>query len=174
MARRLHAVVLNMEGRTAPEISGLLKVHRSKVSLWLHHWQQQGMEGILKGQHSGRPKQLSGQQLQTLADILDSVPVAYGFNSGVWTCPMVSRVIEEEFSVAYHPAHVSCILHELEFSVQRPRKVLAHADKNAQSRWVRYRYPNYKKKSKAKGPPSSSKTKPHSGKIRPSTKPGPG
>jgi hypothetical protein len=30
-----------------------------------------------------------------LADILDSGPVAYGFLSGVWTAPMVMRVIEE-------------------------------------------------------------------------------
>ena len=174
VARRLHAVVLNMEGRTAPEIASLLKVHRSKVSLWLHHWEQEGMEGILEGHRPGRPKQLSDQQLQILADILDSGPVAYGFHSGVWTCPMVSRVIEEEFSVPYHPAHVSRILHQLEFSVQRPRKVLARADQGAQSRWVRYRYPDIKKKPKAKGPPSFSRTKPLSGRTPLSTRPGRG
>jgi len=174
VARRLHAVVLNMEGRTAPEIASLLKVHRSKVSLWLHHWQQEGMEGILEGHRPGRPKQLSDQQLQILADILDSGPLAYGFHSGVWTCPMVSRVIEEEFSVPYHPAHVSRILHQLEFSVQRPRKVLARADKGAQSRWVRYRYPDIKKKPKAKEPPSFSRTKPLSGRTPLSTRPGRG
>jgi transposase len=173
VARRLHAVVLNMEGRAAPEIATVLKVHRSKVSLWLHHWQQHGMEGILEGQRCGRPTQLSDQQLQTLADILDSGPVAYGFHSGVWTCPMVSRVIEEEFSVTYHPAHVSRILHQLEFSVQRPRKILARADKHAQSRWIRYRYPDIKKKPKAKGLPSSSRTKLLSGRTPPSTKHGP-
>ena len=62
VARRLHAVVLNMEGRTAPEIARLLKVHRSKVSIWLHHWQQWGMGGILEGHRPGRPKELSNQQ----------------------------------------------------------------------------------------------------------------
>jgi hypothetical protein len=29
---RLNAVVLNMEGKSAPEIADILKVHRSKVS----------------------------------------------------------------------------------------------------------------------------------------------
>ena len=174
VARRLHAVVLNMEGRTAPEIASLLKVHRSKVSIWLHHWQQWGLEGILEGHRPGRPKELTQPQLQALADILDSGPVAYGFHSGVWTCPMVSRVIEEEFSVPYHPAHVSRILHQLGFSVQRPRKVLARADKQLQSRWVRYRYPDIKKKPEAKEPPSSSRTKPLSGRTPRSIKPGPG
>jgi len=174
VARRLHAVVLNMEGRTAPEIASLLKVHRSKVSIWLHHWQRWGMDGILEGHRPGRPKELTHPQLQVLADILDSGPVAYGFHPGVWTCPMVSRVIEEEFSVPYHPAHVSRILKQLGFSVQRPKKVLARADKQLQSRWVRYRYPDIKKKPEAQEPPSCSRTKPLSVRTPLSTKPGRG
>lgn len=156
VANRLQAVVLNMEGKTSPEISDILKVHRSKVSIWLQSWQHNGVDGLLEGHRSGRPPGISQQQRQKLADILDSGPVAYGFTSGVWTSPMVARVIEEEFSVIYHPAHVSRILHELGFSVQRPKKNLAQADKKQQSRWIRYKYPNIKKKPKAKGLPSSS------------------
>jgi transposase len=169
VASRIHAVALNMEGRTAPEIANILKVHRSKISIWLRNWQQHGMEGVLEGHRSGRPPALSEDQKRELADILDSGPVAYGFTTGVWTSPMVGRVVEEEFSVAYHPAHVSRILHEIGFSVQRPKKILAQADKNLQSRWIRYEYPIIKKKPKAKGLPYSSKTKPASGKTPRST-----
>jgi len=78
---------------------------------------------------------------------------------------MVARVIEEEFSITYHPAHVSRILHDLGFSVQRPRKTLAQADQNLQSRWIRYKYPGPKKKPGAKERSSSSKTKQASGKT---------
>lgn len=163
---RLHAVALNMEGQTAPHIADALKVHRTKVSHWLRKWEDEGMDGLLEGHRCGRPAGLSKQEKQKLADILDSGPVAYGFTAGVWTCPMVTRVIEEEFSVSYHPAHVSRMLHGLGFSVQRPRKTLARADKDAQSRWIRYKYPRIKKKPETKGPPSSSKTKRASGKTR--------
>ena len=173
VASRLHAVALNMEGKRAPEIADALKVHRTKVCLWLRHWQQDGMDGVLEGHRSGRPPALSQRQRQGLADILESGPVAYGFTSGVWTCPMVARVIEEEFLVSYHSAHVSRILHDLRFSVQRPKKILARADKTLQSKWVRYRYPDIKKKPEAKRPPFSSRTKPASGRTRPFTKPGP-
>jgi len=165
VATRLHAVALNMEGKSAPEIAKALKVHRTKVCRWFHRWQENGIEGLMEGHRPGRPERLSEEQHQTLADILDSGPVAYGFNSGVWTCPMVCRIIEDEFRVRYHPAHVSRILHELEFSVQRPKKILARADKTLQSRWTCYRYPDIKKKPKAKKPPFSSRTKPASGKI---------
>jgi transposase len=166
VAGRLHAVALNMEGKTAPEIADILKVHRSKVSMWLWNWQQSGMDGILEGHRPGRPPVMSDDQRRRLADILDSGPVAYGFTSGVWTSPMVTRVIEEEFSITYHPAHVSRILHEIGFSVQRPKKTLAQADKVVQSRWIRYKYPRIKKKQGAKEPHSSSKTKRASGKTQ--------
>ena len=172
VATRLHAVVLNMEGKSAPEIADILKVHRSKVSIWLRNWQENGMDGILEGHRSGRPPAMSAAHRQDLADILDSGPVAYGFTSGVWTSPMVARVIKEEFSITYNPAHVSRILHDIGFSVQRPRKTLAKADKTIQSRWVRYKYPNIKKKPKLKERRFSSKTKPASGKTLPSIVPG--
>lgn len=38
VASRLHAVAFNMEGKTAPEIAEFLKVHRSKVAIWLGNW----------------------------------------------------------------------------------------------------------------------------------------
>lgn len=174
VANRLHAVALNMEGRTAPQIADVLKVHRSNVCLWLERWREDGMGGVLEGHRAGRPPTISERQRQQLTDILESGPVAYGFSSGVWTCPMITRVIEDEFSLSYHPAHVSRILHSLEFSVQRPQKILARADKALQSKWIRYRYPNLKKKPKAKRPPSSSKTKPASAKTPRSTRPGRG
>ncbi len=174
VAIRLHAVALNMEGKAATEIASILKVHHTNVCLWLHRWQDTGIQGILEGHRPGRPNRLREEQFQTLADILDSGPVSYGFNSGVWTCPMVSRVIEEEFSVSYYPAHVSRILHELRFSVQRPKKILARADKTLQSRWIRRRYPELKKKPKARRRQFSSRTKSVSGKTRLFAKPGQG
>jgi transposase len=174
VARRLQAVVLNMEGRTAPQIADVLKVHRVNVSLWLQKWQEAGVDGLLEGHRAGRPPALSQRQRQKLVDILDSGPVAFGFTSGVWTCPMVCRVIQEEFSVSFHPAHVSKILHDLECSVQRPRKTLARADKALQSRWVRSRFPDVKNTPTARERLSSSGTRPPSAKTPLSTKHGPG
>jgi transposase len=63
---------------------------------------------------------------------------------------MIAWVIEEEFGVVYHPGHVRKLLHELGFSVQRPRRVLARAEPREQDRWRRYTYPNLKKKPKAR------------------------
>jgi transposase len=104
------------------------------------------MEGLLEGHRSGRPAELTSAQQKQLEDILDSGPVAYGLDTGIWTSPMIAWVIEEEFGIQYHPGHVRKLLHRSGFSVQRPRRVLARANTFQQDRWQRYTYPSLKKK----------------------------
>src|SRR6266849_7205763 len=146
VAKRLRAVVLNSEGHTSGELAGILQSPRSKVSEWLQRYQRDGVDGLLEGYRSGRPSELSQKQQQQLGDILDSGPVAYGLDTGIWTSPMIAWVIEEEFGIHYHPGHVRKLLHRWGFSVQRPRRVLARADAYQQDRWQRYTYPSLKKK----------------------------
>jgi transposase len=146
VAKRLQAVVLNSEGHTSVELAKILKAPRSKVSEWLSRYEIHGVEGLLEGYRSGRPAGLTETQQKQLGDILDSGPVAYGLDNGIWTSPMIAWVIEEEFGVSYHPGHVRKLLHALGFSVQRARRVLARADADQQDRWHRRTYPNLKKK----------------------------
>ena len=148
VAKRLQAVVLNSEGQTSGELARILKAPRSKVSEWLQRYQTDGVDGLLEGYRSGRPSELTEKQRQQLGDILDSGPVAYGLDNGIWTSPMIAWLIEEEFGVQYHPGHVRKLLHAWGYSVQRPRRILARADAVAQDRWRRRIYPNLKKKPK--------------------------
>src|SRR5260370_35179309 len=146
VAKRLQAVVLNTERQTSGELARILKAPRSKVSEWLQRYQADGVDGLLEGNRSGRPSELTEKQQQRLGDTLGSAPAGYGLDNGIWTSPMIAWVIEEEFGVQYHPGHVRKLLHAWGFSVQRPRRILARADVAAQDRWRRRIYPNLKKK----------------------------
>lgn len=151
VARRIHAVILNADGRSSGDLAKVLKAPRSKVSEWLANYEAFGLDALLEGYRSGRPPRLQEAQRTALADIVESGPVAYGFDCGIWTSPMVSCVIEEEFRISYHPGHVRKLLHRMGFSVQRPRRVLARADAEKQDRWTRRTYPSLKKKRKGTG-----------------------
>jgi transposase len=151
VAQRLHGILLSLEGHTTTEIARMLKVHRSTVPLWIEQWNQHRETGLLEGQRSGRPTDLKPLQRQQLQDILDSGPVAYGLETGIWTSPVITQVIENEFGVRYHPGHVRKLLKQLGYSMQRPTTRLVQADPVQKNRWVRYRYPNLKKKPGRKG-----------------------
>src|SRR6266699_1967447 len=99
---RIQGILMSLDGYTAGEIASRLKVHRSTVPLWVEHWNRYGEEGLWEGQRSGRPSSLSAEERDKLCDILDSGPVAYGLETGIWTSPLVRQVIDEEFGREYH------------------------------------------------------------------------
>jgi transposase len=148
---RVQGILMSLDGHPASQIARQLKVHRSTVPLWIEHWNAHGEEGLWEGQRSGRPAGLVETQRQRLCDLLDSGPVAYGLETGIWTSPLVSRIIRDEFKQHYHPGHVRKLLRQLGYSVQRPTARLVQADASQKRKWVRYRYPNLKKTPNAKG-----------------------
>jgi transposase len=117
VAKRIHAVILNSDARSSGEIAHLLKAPRSRVSEWLANYETDGLEGVLEGFRFGRPALLSAAQLGDLTGIVDSGPVAYVCDCGVWTSPMIARVITERFGLGYHPGHVRKLLPRIGFSV---------------------------------------------------------
>src|SRR3989454_3120972 len=151
VALRLDAVMLSVQRQTTGQIAQGLQVDRTRVHAWIGAWNEYGDEGLLEGHRSGRPAELSAAHREHLADILDSGPVAYGLNTGVWTSPLIAQILEEEFAVSYHPGHVRRLLKQLNFSAQRPKTRLVQADPQKQNRWVRYTHPNLKKRLERRG-----------------------
>lgn len=147
---RIQGILMSLDGYSTGEIAQRLKLHRSTVPAWIDHWNDYGEEGLWEGHRSGRPPELTVEDRQKLCDILDSGPVAYGLETGIWTSPLVSQVIEEELGRQYHPGHVRKLLKRFGYSMQRPTTSLVQADLSQKRKWVRYRYPRLKKTPKAK------------------------
>jgi transposase len=147
---RVQGIMMSLDGLTTGEIANRLKVHRSTVPLWIEHWNEHGEEGLWEGQRSGRPAEIDKSMRQRICDILDSGPVAYGLDTGIWTSPMIGQILQEECGVRYHPGHVRKLLKRWGYSVQRPTTRLVQADLAQRRKWVRYTYPNLKKTPKSK------------------------
>jgi len=143
---RLEAIMQSLQGKTSGQIAQLLQADRTRVHAWICAWNQAGEEGLWEGHRSGRPSELNPADRERLADLVESGPVAYGLNTGVWTSPLLAQIIAEEFAVEYHPGHVRRLLGNMGFSVQRPTTRLVQADPVKRRRWTRYQYPNIKKK----------------------------
>jgi len=76
---------------------------------------------------------------------------------------MIGDLIEARHGVRYHNHHVPRLLHQLGFSVQRPRKRLARADLARQATWLRQTLPRIKKKRGSAAASSPSEMKRASG-----------
>lgn len=149
--KRVRSVLLYLNHKRPEEITEILNVGLKSVYRWLNRYNEDQVEGLYEGCHTGRPRGLTEVQLERLEEILDSGPIAYGLTTGVWTCPAIQHLIEEEFGVCYHHDHVRKILHRLGFSVQRPVKKLALAKPELQQKWIRKTYPELKKSAGRRG-----------------------
>jgi transposase len=147
--RRAKAVKDYMGGTSVMSLSMELNVARSTINRWLQRFDAKGTRGLRPIKHPGSKSRLTEKQLNKLVEVIEAGPQAAGFDTGIWTGPMVGDWIRREFGVEYHNHYIPRLLHRLGFSVQRPRKRLARADKERQEQWLNERFPTIKKSRRA-------------------------
>jgi transposase len=146
--RRRQGVDMHKKGFNQNEIAEALDVSQASVSRWLS-WEDKGGDEALKSKpHPGPTPKLHEDQKEELAGLLLKSPTEFGFESELWTSPMVAQLIRSHFAVKYHEGHVRKLLHELGFSPQKPLKRASQRDEEAIAKWCREEWPKIKKKPK--------------------------
>lgn len=164
MASRIQGLLLVSEGMGERRAAQIVGVGRRTLQDWIFRFRQNGLKGLVKGPYLGRRPKLSPDQLRELAQLIERGPENAGLDTGVWTAPLVARMVNKLFGIRYHPDHMRKILRRLGFTVQLPRRELSRADPVDQSRWLTQELAVLKKKSSRSVECSSTKTKPHSAK----------
>lgn len=149
--RRYRALALKREGWTREEIAEALDVSERAVSKWLKAAREQGEVGLQARPHLGAEPKLCAEELDLLLDFLAAGAETYGFRGEVWTCARVATVIEWEFGVVYHPAHVSRILKELRWTPQKPQVRATQRNDREVATWRAQVWPELKKRPNVSG-----------------------
>src|SRR5215470_15645523 len=105
--RRLRALRLLEAGFSPVEVARQIGVDRRSVRRWKAASRTGGAEAVAAKPASGRPRRLTARELARLRRTLLKGAQAAGLPTDLWTCPRVAWLIERQFGVEYHPAHVS-------------------------------------------------------------------
>ena len=111
--RRLRAVRLLGEGFSPVEVARQIGVDRRSVRRWKAAARRGGTAAVTAKPASGRPRRLTRRDLTRLRRMLLKGAQAAGLPTDLWTCPRVAWLIQRQFEIQYHPAHVSRVLHGL-------------------------------------------------------------
>ena len=144
--RRAKAMTDYISGSRVVELCKQLDLARSTINTLLRAYETRGVDALKIRTAPGAKSRLTEEQKTALSKVVTDGPQAAGYTSGVWTGPMVKDYVLKHFSVEYHSQHLPRLLHQLGFSLQRPRKLLARADAEAQRIWREDRLPAIKKK----------------------------
>jgi transposase len=155
----MKAARLLKKGIKPAEVARRVGVHRQSVSRWAMKLESTGRAGLTKAGRAGRPPRLSTADLGRLEAGLERGPEALGYGTGLWTTGRVAELIEQEFSVKYHPGHVWRVLRQLGWSCQRPTGRAVERNEQRIRWWKTKRWPALKKKPARSGGRSSASTK---------------
>jgi transposase len=153
------AVRLWDRGMGNSEVARRLGIARQTAVRWAAEYRAGGRARLAKAERAGRKPALTPGQRRQLVPKLLAGPEALGYETPLWTCPRVADLIEREFGIRYHAAHVWRILRELGWSPQRPVGRARKRDELRIADWKRKTWPALKKKRAGRGAPSSSSTK---------------
>ncbi|EMO53844.1 winged helix-turn-helix domain-containing protein [Leptospira noguchii] len=146
--RRLKGLKLRGEGIKRSEVARRLGVTRHAVRQWEKQVEEGGKESVLWNGRAGRLPRLTESQVEELTCMLIEGPMKHGFDTPIWTCRRVAKLIEKKFWIHYHPNHVWKILRRIGFSVQKPIRRAKERDEKAISSWKKRRWLKVKKKPK--------------------------
>jgi transposase len=147
--RRLRAWELFQQGWSQKQIAQALGVTIGAVSHWLVRARQAGSTALHDQPRPGPQPRLSPeQQAQVLARLRQGAE-ASGFRGERWTQKRIREVIRRECGVTYHPGHISRLLHEWNWSRQKPVRRARQRDEVAIQEWREKRYPALRKRGQA-------------------------
>jgi transposase len=133
--RRFRALDLKRDGWTHQEVAEALGVSKVAISKWMKTVREHGDTSLQARLHKGASCRLTLQQKAMLPDHLSHGAEAYGFRGEVWTCARVPTLIQREFGVLYHKAHVSRLLKDLQWTPQKPIARASQRDEIKIAQW---------------------------------------
>lgn len=133
-------------GERVKEIAASLGVSPQAVYQWKWAAEEGGGLRALKAKPQHVPAcRLSKTQLSELKRLLVKGAAAAGYATDLWTCARVAEVVQKKFRVAYHPGHLSRILHDLGFTPQKPARQARERDEEGACEFREKQWPAIKK-----------------------------
>jgi transposase len=125
---RLHGVLLVAQGMSAPHVAQLLGDGTRTVQYWVNRFNTDGLSGLVEGQRSGRPRQLSESQIEQLGQLLRDSPRLHGMRTNLWDGKTLAEWLLRNWAVKLSVRQCQRLFRQLGFRQRKPRPVLAHAE----------------------------------------------
>lgn len=145
-ARRFRGWELSQKGWNQNQIAEALGVTQGAVSQWLKRAKEGGIEALQTRKAPGPRPRLSHEQFAQIPELLAQGAESFGFRGDIWTCGRISKVIRRNFGVSYHPAHVTRVLKQCGWSLQKPVRRATQRDEEAIALWKEEKLPQIKKR----------------------------
>lgn len=136
LKERYQALYLLSEGKNCTQVAKTIKRSRRTVLNWLNAFNKGGLGAVVLNPPPGRPSRLSEEQKTALKyDVLQH-PRDLGYDFSNWEGKNVAFHVSEKFDVELSARQAQRLLHQMGFTLQRPRYHFQKADPKQQDDFV--------------------------------------
>ena len=138
VAFRLLCMLSLSKGDSTRKAQELLQLSHNQISIWAKRFNTMGIDGLKDKVKTGRKPRLDVVQLEWLRNlILNESPLNYGYNTSVWTAPMIVDQIEKTCNIKYSDDAVYLIMkNKLNLRHKKSKGFYAEADKKKREIFV--------------------------------------
>jgi transposase len=128
---RIQGLLLVSRSHWERDVTEIIRAGRRTLRGWIHRNCEKGIPGLAKGLFKGAKSKLTAEKMAELSSIIAAGSQEVGLHIGIWTTPIVIKLVKDLYGASYDPDHLGKMLHELRFSVQCPGIKLLKADEKA-------------------------------------------
>lgn len=127
---KLYTILQLSKGKPSREVEELYGASFKQILNWATRFDAEGIEGLRDKPHNGRPSRINSQQLEELRKVLLESPEKQGYNSRVWSGPMVRDFVNTRLGIDYKLTNIYNLLHSMGLSYQRAKGIYPERDEN--------------------------------------------
>lgn len=151
-AIRIRAVQQVQAGESPEVVIRALGFSRRCIYLWLAAYRSGGWDALKAGRLMGRPKKLSGSQIQWIYKMVTGKnPLQLKFPFALWTRDMIRILIRRKYRIRLSLASVGRLLAQLGLTCQKPLAKAFEQNPSLVQKWLREEYPAIQRQAKREG-----------------------
>ena len=138
-----------LDGKDVGSICDLLRVGRSTVYSWIEKYNTTKSVARSANPGSGRPKKLSGKEINSIVAMIKKPADTFGFDTSLWTIRRIITAVKKTYKLKLSKSTLHRILCDKEQSYKKPETRYYEANKEMQNEWLKKTIPKIKKCIKA-------------------------
>ena len=140
--RRIAVRAVEDQHQSPELIAKIFGISRSCIYDWLRWYRAEGEAALDTRTAPGAEPVLTPELERWLHDtLLNSTPVDHGYDTELWTLPILVELLRQRFGVWVADSTVALHLHRLKLSCQRPCYQAAEQDPEAVAQFLLYKFP---------------------------------
>lgn len=147
------AIQAIVESKFSPAtVAAVLRISLSLIYAWMDWYNRGGYDALDTVKAPGAEPRMTPEMDETIKEIiLKETPLDYGYDTPLWTCPIIAAIVKKIFDVEVLATTIEIHLKKIGLTPQKPRYVAREQDPSEVEYFLNEKFPRIQKLAKRMG-----------------------